>query len=190
MPTITVQMLSGYSKSLKQRIKNTLTQTLSGILDANPDGVTVWLNEAPSENYQRGFSSPQPGAEPTESAEDIVRNFLTAMENRELSRAKTYLSDDFDMVFPGNARFSELEQLIDWAKQRYQSVSKTIHTITTSYGQDSITVTCFGELSFIFHEDQPLQNVRFCDVFELKNHKICHQEVWNDLAEIQRLQSQ
>ena len=43
---------------------------------------------------------------------DIVRQFLNAMEARDIVKAKEMLAHDFEMTFPGGAVFHELEQLI------------------------------------------------------------------------------
>ena len=56
---------------------------------------------------------------------DIVRQFLNAMEARDIVKAKEMLAHDFEMTFPGGAVFHELEQLIDWSKSRYKSIGKT-----------------------------------------------------------------
>ena len=38
------------------------------------------------------------------------------MEARDLDAARSHLSEDFSMTFPGPARFTELEELVVWAR--------------------------------------------------------------------------
>jgi hypothetical protein len=58
-------------------------------------------------------------------AEEIVREYLAAMERRDLAAAKAMLAPGFFMVFPGDRRFDSLEALVQWARGRYRSAKKT-----------------------------------------------------------------
>ena len=53
-----------------------------------------------------------------------IKNYLDAMENRNLTLAKSFLDNNFKLVFPGDNVFSSLEEVIDWAKLRYRWVKK------------------------------------------------------------------
>ena len=44
-------------------------------------------------------------------AEQVVREYLDAMERRDLAAARSLLAPGFSMVFPGGKRFDSLEQL-------------------------------------------------------------------------------
>jgi hypothetical protein len=50
-------------------------------------------------------------------ASDLCRDYLRAMEARDIERARA-------MLFPGSAHFATLEELIAWAKPRYRWCKK------------------------------------------------------------------
>ena len=75
-------------------------------------------------------------------AEQLVRDYLAAMERRDLAAAKAFLAPGFFMVFPGGARFDSLEELVESAKGRYRSAKKTYERFDAFDGG----VYCFGTL--------------------------------------------
>ncbi|MEO1140842.1 MAG: hypothetical protein AAFW66_00615, partial [Pseudomonadota bacterium] len=78
----------------------------------------------------------------------IVRNFLSAMEARDLETARSLLSKSFSMQFPGTEPMTELQQLLDWAKPRYGKISKSFEGFDTiAKNERSATVYCYGRLS-------------------------------------------
>ena len=64
--------------------------------------VTVTINEVAADNYMRGRTGRTPATAPMQ-ASDVVRAYLTAMENRQLGEAKTYLADGFCDDIPGRS---------------------------------------------------------------------------------------
>ena len=106
------------------------------------------------------------------------------MESRDLDAAKAHLADDFTMTFPGNARFAELEELVAWARQRYQSVSKSYEGFDTAFHGTRSTIFCFGTLSGSWLDGTGFSGIRFIDRFELEGETIVSQMVWNDMAEM------
>ena len=54
----------------------------------------------------------------------LVKRFLDLLEARDLDGARALVCGDFEMVFPGNARFTRFEELIAWAAPRYGWVRK------------------------------------------------------------------
>ena len=46
------------------------------------------------------------------------------MEDRDLAGAASFLADDFQMHFPGDQTFYTLDELVAWARPRYQWVKK------------------------------------------------------------------
>ena len=57
-------------------------------------------------------------------AEARVRDFLATMERRDLVGAKAFLAPGFTMTFPGNRKFTQLEELVAFGASRYRSVGK------------------------------------------------------------------
>ena len=42
----------------------------------------------------------------------LIKKFLSAMEERDLIKAKSFLAEDFQMEFPGGEIFTELSELV------------------------------------------------------------------------------
>ena len=112
--------------------------------------------------------------------EKIVRDYLDAMERRDLATAKGFLAPGFFMVFPGNKRFDSLEQLVQSAKGRYRSAKKTYERFDAF--EDG--VYCFGTLYGELLDGTPYSGIRFIDRFTVKDGKLVDQMVWNDMAEV------
>ena len=183
MPLIECTLIKGYESQVRKRLAERVTDAACSSIGAASDFVTVTIKEVDPDNYMRGRTSRVPASAPT-PAEDIVRGFLAAMEARDLDAAKSHLSDDFTMTFPGNARFAELEELVVWARQRYRSVSKSYEGFDTAFHGTRSTVFCFGTLSGSLLDGTRFSDIRFIDRFELEDETIVSQMVWNDMAEM------
>lgn len=117
------------------------------------------------------------------SPSDIVREFLQTMEARDLEGAKSFLADGFSMTFPGDSRFSELEELVGWSKERYRSVRKTYQQFDEAVGPEGTAVYCFGTLSGVWLDGSEFDGIRFIDRFLVVDGRLTDQLVWNDMAE-------
>lgn len=113
-------------------------------------------------------------------AEQVVREYLAAMERRDLAAAKALLASGFFMVFPGGTRFDSLEQLVQSAKGRYRSAKKTYERFDAFDGG----VYCFGTLYGELLDGTPYSGIRFIDRFTVRDGKLVDQRVWNDMAEV------
>ena len=182
MPIITVYLIEGYDSSLRSKLASQLSDTARAVTGADADGVSVVINEVAADNYMRGGQHRQPGSPPP-AAKDLVQDYLSAMENRDLDHARSFLSPEFTMTFPGNHQFRELEQLIAWAKNRYQSVNKTYQQFDESVGSDGTVVYCFGTLQGAWPDGSTFSDIRFIDRFLVVDGKLRDQKVWNDLGE-------
>ncbi|MCE8037463.1 MAG: nuclear transport factor 2 family protein [Halomonadaceae bacterium] len=123
-----------------------------------------------------------PANKPAAAPEEVVRDFLAAMEARELERAGALLDEEFSMVFPGSGEMHRLEELVAWAADRYRFVRKRIAAVETCDGNGVTAVFCHGELDGEWPDGTPFAGVRFIDRFELRHGRIVRQQVWNDLA--------
>ena len=52
----------------------------------------------------------------TNDPAQTIRDYLAAMERRDLAAAKAMLAPGFFLLFPGDRRFETLEALVEWAK--------------------------------------------------------------------------
>ena len=114
------------------------------------------------------------------SPEQTVRAYLDAMERRDLATAKSFLAPGFHMVFPGNARFDSLEQLVESARGRYRSAKKKYER----YEAAGDVMYCFGTLYGELLDGTPYSGIRFIDRFTVRDGKLADQMVWNDMAEV------
>lgn len=182
MPTVKVNILEGYSDELKVHLSSSLVSTVAAILDTEPNDIAVCFQEAACDVHQQCHKNQRISVPSKLRPEQLVLNYLKFMEKRLLSQAQQYLTDEFKMTFPGNNTFTELQDLVDWSKDHYRFVKKSIHATQVSYNANQITVTCQGLLSGEWVDGQSFTDVRFIDLFTIKNGKLHRQEVWNDLA--------
>ncbi len=184
MPVITVTLIEGYDEARRRDLAERLTDAAVSAIGAPVDGTTVVINEVPAANYMRGRTSRTPGTPPPAPAW-VVRDYLGAMEQRDLEAATALLAPEFTMTVPGGAVFSRPEALADWAKSRYRSVAKTYERFDEAAGSsDGAVVYCFGTLHGEWPDGTPFDGVRFIDRFVVKAGRIIDQQIWNDLAEI------
>lgn len=113
----------------------------------------------------------------------LVLDFLKTMEARDLEKARTMIASDFVMEFPGSGQMNSFEELIAWAKDRYQFVTKTIEEVSAAANENGdVVVFCHGMLAGRWKNDVLFENVRFIDRFVIRDGLIVQQDVWNDLA--------
>lgn len=182
MPVIRVTLIEGYDDAVRGRLLQGYSEVTRTVLEASPDGITAFIEEVKQTSYRRGNQEKHPKAPPP-SPEQLVRSFLGAMEKRDLPAAKALLADDFGMVFPGNARFGKLEDLLAWAAPRYRRIAKVYERFDTVPGMAHAVVYCFGTLEGERPDGKPFSGVRFIDRFTVKAGRLQDQQVWNDLAE-------
>jgi hypothetical protein len=114
------------------------------------------------------------------SPDEVVRQYLDAMERRDLAKAKGFLAPGFEMIFPGNTRFTTLEDLVAAAKGRYRSARKNYERFDCA----NDVVYCFGTLYGELLDGTPYSGIRFIDRFTVREGRLVDQNVWNDMAEV------
>jgi hypothetical protein len=117
----------------------------------------------------------------------VIKNYLNAMEERDLLAAQTVLSKNIIMYFPGNKIFYNLEEVIEWTKSRYNWTKKNYDRFDPLIIEDTVIVYCYGTLYGEWINCSEFSNIRFIDRFSIKNNKIIEQMVWNDLAEFKQI---
>lgn len=183
MPVVTVDLLAGYDAATKDRLGRALTDAVLGVVAAKPEAVTVMLNPHPAEDYMRGGEHRQPGP-PRPDPEEMVRDFLTTMEARDLDKAQAMLAPGFTMTFPGKVEMATLPELVDWSKPRYRFVRKTYDRFDSLQKGETSIVYCFGTLSGEWLDGTGFEGIRFIDRFEIEGGLFTRQDVWNDMAEM------
>lgn len=118
------------------------------------------------------------------AAEKTVRDYLAAMEARDLVAARRFLAPAFKMEFPGPVQMTGLDELLAWAAPRYRFVRKTYSRIDTCGNDAEAVVYCFGTLSGAWPDGSAFAGIRFIDRFTLQGGLMIDQTVWNDLGEV------
>lgn len=182
MPIVEAHILEGYSRTEKSRLTTALTNAIRFVVPASEEAVTVMVHELAPENYARGgkLRSAAPALpEPV----NLALDFLAALEARNIEVAEAMLAANFQMTFPGTKPMTSLAELIDWAKDRYRFVEKTV-TCTEAFHNDGRTIVyIIGTLSGEWPDGVPFEGIRFIDRFEIEGGKLVSQDVWNDVAE-------
>lgn len=117
-------------------------------------------------------------------AEARVRDFLATMERRDLVGAKAFLAPGFTMTFPGNRKFTQLEELVAFGSSRYRSVGKKYDRFDNVTDGDTAIVYCFGTLFGEWLDGRAFEGIRFIDRFTVREGLFVDQLVWNDLGEV------
>lgn len=188
MPIVDAQIPIGYSADEKSGLAAALRDA---ILSAAPGGdstLSVSVREMARQPSDHA-ATPAPHGSPPSSGpagpdpKRTALDFLAALEARDIQTAEAMLADDCRMVFPGARPMASIAELIDWARDRYRFVKKTI-TATEVLHQDGFAVVYVrGTLSGEWPNGDGFDGVRFIDRFEIKNGVLVSQDVWNDLAE-------
>lgn len=185
MPVVRITLIEGYDDETKRQLATRLTDAVRATIDAPLDGITVAIEEVAPSGYMRGRVSRTPG-KPLPGGREIVNSFLSAMEARDLEKARTFLADGFTMTFPGGAEFTTLEELVDWARTRYRFVTKSYEAYDECSGAAGNVVYCFGTLAGQWPDGTEFSGIRFIDRFETDGGRLTRQSVWNDLGEAGR----
>ena len=186
MPLIQVTLIEGYSEAARIGICERITRAVRATIAAPLEGTVVSINEVAPAAYMRGGKPFRtPGPELPDGAQ-LVRDFLAAMQARDLGRAEGFLSSDFVMEFPGAVRMHKLAELIEWARPRYKSVAKTYTRFDQAFNDDATVVYCYGTLSGEWLDGSTFADIRFIDRFTVRDGKLADQTVWNDLAEVKK----
>lgn len=182
MPVVRLTLIEGYDDETKRRIAARLTDAVRATIAAPLEGITVAIEEVTASGYMRGRVARTPGR-PVPGGEELVRSFLSAMEERDLAKARSFLDEGFTMTFPGGAQFTSLEELVEWGRSRYRFVTKTYEAFDECFGTQGNVVYCFGTLAGQWPGGKEFSGIRFIDRFETNEGKLTRQSVWNDLAE-------
>ncbi len=116
----------------------------------------------------------------TGPSQNLVRDYLLAMEDRDLPRAQAMLAPDFVMVFPGDVRMTSIAVVLEWAASRYRFVKKSFER----FDDAGHVVFASGTLHGEWPDGTPFSGIRFIDRFDIVDGKLARQDVWNDMAEL------
>lgn len=119
-----------------------------------------------------------------EAAIRVVRDFLAALEARDVDRAQACLAADVRIVVPGGREVRAVADIVGNSSRRYTRIGKHIERMESLDAPGgSIVVYCLGTLHGAWPDGTAFDGIRFIDRFELRGGRIALQEVWNDAAE-------
>ncbi len=128
------------------------------------------------------------GLEPEDLAEGsasrMVATYLRTMEARDLDSARAMLAPGYNMTFPGNRRYSKLEDLIEGSKGRYRNVRKVFERFDEAETPDGTVVYSIGTLTGEWNDGTAFSGIRYIDRFLVRDGKFIATWVWNDMAEM------
>lgn len=182
MPIIEAHLIEGYDPAAKTRLGAALTGAVRQVIPAAPDAVTVILHEVKPGAYMRGGEHKTPAPALPDPVE-LVKDFLAAMEARDLDRAESFLAEDFEMHFPAQPPMRRLADLVAWSKPRYRFVRKTYDGFDVAATDTATVVYAFGTLHGEWLDGSAFDGIRFIDRFEVVGGRFTRQDVWNDMAE-------
>ena len=181
MPVIAITLLPGYGAETEARLVQRVALAARSVIAAPAAGTTVMVHHAST--YQRDGRVVNAGGAARPDASALVRRFLDHMQARELTQAQQFLAPEFVMRFPGGATMHRLDELVQWAKTRYQRVAKVFSQFDECWTDQGAVVYCTGTLQGVWLDGSAFAGVRFIDRFVLVDELIQQQDVWNDLAE-------
>lgn len=181
MPVVSITLLPGYDPDTQHRMVNRVAQAVRSVIATPEAGTTVFINEVST--YRRDGQVFSGGRAPHPVASDLVQSFLQAMHNRDMAGAQALLHNDFRMCFPGGMVMHALQELLNWAQQRYSQIAKHYEGFEESWQGDVTVVFCYGTLRGRWLNGEAFEGIRFIDRFEVRDGLILRQDVWNDLAE-------
>lgn len=131
---------------------------------------------------------------PQHPAAEAIDTYLQLCEDRQLDQAADYLADGVELIFPGNRSYASLQEMAQASKGRYAWVKKhrtdySVGERTTPDGNTEQVVTSIGTLYGEKLDGTSFEDIRYIDVFTVRDGLIVRQEVWNDLAESGVLQT-
>ena len=113
----------------------------------------------------------------------MVAAYLRTMEARDLDGARAMLAPGYNMTFPGNRRYTKLEDLIEGSKGRYRNVRKVFERFDEAETPDGTFVYSIGTLTGEWPDGTAFTGIRYIDRFLVRDGKFIATWVWNDMAE-------
>lgn len=117
-----------------------------------------------------------------DAAVGLVDAYLECCESRDLDAAAQRLGPEPLLVFPGPVRYHSLEAMTARAAERYRWIRKHRDSYAVGEGPSGTVVVSRGRLYGENLYGVPFDDVRYVDVFVVRDGRIHEQHVFNDLA--------
>jgi hypothetical protein len=119
-------------------------------------------------------------------ATEVARRFLDLVQRREIAGAERLTTPDFEMVWPGGARFTRFDELAAWSKGRYRSVRNVYEAWEEAPVPGGTAVFVIGTLAGELGDGTPFAGVRFVDRLLIRSGRVAALQVWSDMADALR----
>jgi hypothetical protein len=136
-------------------------------------------------------------ADPLIAAIEVAKDYLTAMEARDLPRARSLVSPQAEFIFPGGAKLHDLDAIVAGSGNRYQFVGKHIESFDAApvaggvvgvpAAESGVAVYVRGTLHGRWLDGNAFEGIRFIDRIEVRDGLIVRQDVWNDSGEVRNV---
>lgn len=112
----------------------------------------------------------------------LVDRYLQLCEDREVEAAAGHLAPTVRIQFPAGKVYGSLAELVA-APKSYTWIRKIRDRYAVGTDGDTTVVTSIGRLYGERLDGTPFEDIRYVDVFVLRDGLISEQLVWNDLSE-------
>jgi len=117
------------------------------------------------------------------AASKVALKYLRAMEQGRYDEAKAMFVPGFWMLFPGNACFTTVEEMLAALAKRGSYAIKTFYRFDECPTPDGIAVYAQGAVAATLLNGSAYRDVRFVDRITVQGGKLIDQRVWNDRGE-------
>jgi len=114
---------------------------------------------------------------------DIARDFLDALDRRDLGAATALLAPQFGMRVTGGHRFTSLADFANYAATRYAAMRKSGRQYDACDAALGVVVYAHGTMSGEWRDGGQFQDVRWVDRFLIQNGRIMELQTLSEIGE-------
>lgn len=114
---------------------------------------------------------------------DIARDFLDALDRRDLAAATALLAPQFGMRVTGGHRFVTLAEFVAYAAGRYASMRKSGRQYDACDAALGVVVYARGTMSGEWRDGGSFQDVRWVDRFLIRDGRITELQTLSEIGE-------
>ena len=114
---------------------------------------------------------------------DIARDFLDALDRRDLPAASALLAPQFSMRVTGGHRFTSLAEFVAYAAGRYATMRKSGRQYDACDAALGVVVYAHGSMSGEWREGGSFQDVRWVDRFVIQGSRITELQTLSEIGE-------
>jgi hypothetical protein len=117
-------------------------------------------------------------------ARDLILRFIEAVRTGDAGAARTFLTPDATITFPGPTQFASVEDFLVWAAARYRNPIYRYEEFDIVHdGAESARVYAVGTLDGELLDGRQFSGVRFLDRFDFDGLHIKRKIAWSDMAD-------